>query len=443
MKDFISRLDKYKKLILDTQDYIWANPETGYKEYKTSKYLEDVFLSLGYDLIKPDDIPGFYTVIDTGKIGPEILIFCELDALICPTHPDADKDTGAVHSCGHCAQCAALVGVAASLKEPGALEGLCGKIRLCAVPAEELIEIEYRKELRNKGIIKHMGGKVEFLSRGYFDGVDLAFMIHTASGNKCVIEKGGVGCIAKQITYKGKSAHAGGSPWNGINALYAATQGINAVNAIRETMQEQNLIRIHPIITKGGTAVNAIPDTVTLESYVRGGSFAPMAEANKKVNQALIGGALSLGANIDICDIPGYAPYESDSDMISLAIEACKLSLGRDVEYRDRLGTGSSDMGDIACLMPIVQPAMAGATGNGHGSDYYIADPVTACVDSAKWQLAMIHMLLSNKAERATKIIKNYIPLFKCKEAYFSFLEKIDISGDRISYLDNQAKITL
>ena len=107
--------------------YIWKNPETGYKEYKTSKYMAEVFTNLGYELVMADGITGFYTVLDTGKPGPELLILGELDSIICPDHPESDKETGAVHSCGHNAQCAALVGIAAALKEPGALDGLCGK----------------------------------------------------------------------------------------------------------------------------------------------------------------------------------------------------------------------------------------------------------------------------------------------------------------------------
>ncbi len=36
-------VEKYSKLICDAQDYIWANPETGYREVKTSKYMEEKF----------------------------------------------------------------------------------------------------------------------------------------------------------------------------------------------------------------------------------------------------------------------------------------------------------------------------------------------------------------------------------------------------------------
>ncbi len=323
MQTMINAVDKHKQMIFDAERHIWKHPETGYREVKTSKYMEDKFEELGYTLIRAENIPGFYTVLDTGRPGPEILIMGELDSLICPNHPESDPETGYVHACGHHAQCAALLGIAAALKEPGACDSLCGRIRLCAVPAEELIEIGYRSELKKKGIIKYFGGKGEFLYRGYFDGVDIAFMVHSSSSFGT--QSGSVGCLAKTVHYKGVSAHAGGNPGGGINALYAASQGLSAANAIRETFAEKDIIRFHPIVTHGGEAVNAIPELVTIESYVRGVSFEAIKNANTKINRALCGGALSLGANVEIIDMPGYAPLKNDENMIQLTKEAAEL----------------------------------------------------------------------------------------------------------------------
>ena len=44
-------VEKHRQLILDTERYIWQNPETGYKEVKTSKYMAGVFEKLGYDFV--------------------------------------------------------------------------------------------------------------------------------------------------------------------------------------------------------------------------------------------------------------------------------------------------------------------------------------------------------------------------------------------------------
>ncbi|MBQ8849313.1 MAG: amidohydrolase [Clostridia bacterium] len=436
MQDISCAVEKFKKLIYETEKYIFNNPETGYKEKKTSKYLEDVFESLGYELHRADGITGFYTVIDTGRKGPEVMILAELDSIICPSHPNADPVTGAAHSCGHNAQCAALVGIAAALKEPNIINKFCGKIRLCAVPAEELLEIEYRRELRAQGVIKYFGGKSEFLYRGYFDGVDIAFMVHTSTSY--AVNQGSVGCIAKNITYKGVASHAGGSPWNGKNALYAATCGINAINAIRETFKDSDIIRVHPIITQGGSMVNAIPETVMLESYVRGKSYGAINDANKKVDRALCGAALSLGTNVEIVDIPGYSPLVNDRNMVELCRDAAARAIP---QYKftvcEDFGSGSTDMGDLSAIMPVVHPYAAGAEGNSHGNNYRIVDVDAACVDNAKWQLAMLLLLLEGKAERAYNILDEFKPLFPSKEEFLAYTDSLNNEGDRISYGDD------
>ncbi len=436
MKRLTENVLKHKNLILEAERYIWNNPETGYKEWKTSEYLQKKFLQLGYKLEFPKGIPGFTAVADSGKPGPELLVLGELDSLICPEHPQADKKTGAVHCCGHNAQCAALLGVAAAFSEKNAFEGLCGKIKFCAVPAEELIELEYRNDLIKKGVIKYYGGKAEFLSRGLFNGVQLAFMVHTA--NEFCALKGSVGSRVKQIAYKGVASHAGGAPQYGINALYAAVQGISAINAVRETFTEPELIRVHPIVTHGGEAVNAIPELVTIESYVRGASFEAIEKANRKVNRALCGGALSLGANVEINDMPGYSPLINDGGMTELCREAFKAVFPeRDFGVYDEIGTGSTDMGDLSMIMPVVHPYCQGSAGTSHGADYRIENPEKACVECAMWQCAMIYMLLSDNALKAQKIINNFKPTFDSKKEFLAYLESIKIGGERITYGDN------
>ena len=433
MENIKKAVEKHQKLILDSERWLWAHPETGYKEWESAKYMTDVFENLGYELVQAGDVPGFYTVIDTGRPGPNVLILAELDSVICPSHPECNPETGAVHACGHHAQGAALIGVAAALKEPGIIDNFSGKIMLCSVPAEELLEIEYRQGLKEKGIIKYFGGKPEFMRRGYFDDIDVAFMVHTS--NKFWVRKGSVGCMAKKVTYKGKAAHAGGSPHLGKNALYAAMNGLNAINAIRETFQEEDIIRVHPIITDGGQMVNAIPATATIESYVRSASFDGMKAANKRVNQALCGAALSLNNNLDITDFPGYAPLINNDEMIDVATEAAELMIPHQKFDRDyQIGSGSTDMGDISAVMPVVHPYAGGRVGTSHGADNYTTDPVAACVDCAKWQLGMLYLLCENGGKRAFEIKKNYKAPFGSIKEYLDFMDTIECSGDRITY---------
>ena len=330
--------------------------------------------------------------------------------------------------------------MAAALKEKDVLSSLCGKIRLCAVPAEEFLEIEYRLSLKEQGLIEYLGGKCEFLRRGYFDGVDLALLIH-AGDNFCA-EKGMIGFLAKRVTYKGVASHAGGAPWHGTNALYAANCGLNAVNALRETFRDCDLVRWHPIITKGGSVVNVIPEETTIESQLRARSFEAIERENKKIDRALIGGALSFGANIEITDVAGYSPFLNDEGLLLVADEALKaLYPDKKLSVYDGYATGCSDMGDLACIMPVLMAYTGGARGGAHTKDFQIVDPVLACVDGAKWQLAMLTLLLGEGGRRAKEIIKAYRPRFESKEEFLAYQSSRQRSLERIRYLENGAEI--
>lgn len=437
---------KHEALIYETADYIWKHPETGYREWNTSAYMEQQFEKLGYTLVKAGNIPGFYADLDTGRPGPKVAILGELDSLIVGNHPDADPETSAVHACGHNAQCATLLGVAAAMKEPGALDGMCGSIRFISVPAEELIELGYRKELRKKGIIRYFGGKTEFIARGFFDGVDIAMMIHSGNlpeGKALSIGKGSNGCITKNITFKGVSAHAGGSPENGKNALYAASCGLNAVNALRETFIDNEHIRFHPIITQAGMAVNAIPETAKMESYVRGASFDSIYAYNKKVNQALAGAAASMGCNVELDDYPGYFPLNNDRNLAAIVTEAMEAVAGPDtVIDNGSWGTGSTDMGDVSAIMPAIHPHASGAIGTGHGCDYYIADKKLACLMPAQCLAVTTDLLLCDDAAAAKKVIAEAHPQFSSKEEYLAAIDKLAMDHDAVIY-NEDGTITL
>ena len=436
--------EQNRSRILDTADFIWKNPESGYREWKTSAYLIKMFTELGYNIQHLDGIPGFYADLDTGRPGPVLAILGELDSVICATHPDANPETGAVHACGHHTQCANLVGAAAVLRDSEILASLSGKIRFIAVPAEELIEIEYRASLRKQGIIKYFGGKVELLYRGVFDGVAASIMIHSGSvkDKKVSIYNGNNGCMVKYITYAGKAAHAGGSPSRGINALYAAMLGINAINAVRETFKEENVTRVHPIVTSGGAAVNVIPDLARLESYVRGSTAEAIVSENKKVNRALAGAALSIGAKVHVNDFPGYMPLHNVERLNSLAHEAGAQILGEEnIEVTTNWNAGSTDMGDLSCVMPVVHPSGNGGEGTAHGSDFRIINMENACLDSARYITALSCALLGNGGKELQKIKEAYKPVFESKKAYFDFVDALYSDRELVTYDGESAKI--
>jgi len=438
----IQALDRHRDLVVAAEQYIWKHPETGFKEWNTHKYMVEQFQALGYtNLTMAGNIPGFITDVDTGRPGPKVLLIGELDAMLCTDHPAADPETGAVHNCGHNCQCAALLGIAAALKEPGVLDDMCGSIRLMAVPAEELVEIEFREELRRQGVIKYFGGKLEFMRRGLLDRCDMAVFVHASiDPDGCFTLFGGNnGCMLKMVSFLGKADHAGARPFNGINALYAASQGLSAINAVRETLKDADQIRIHPIITKGGSAVSAIPDLVTLESYVRGISIPAITSANTKVNRALAGAALSLGARVQIRDRNGYSPLTNDVNMSAISKEIVEMfrPSGSFLDNRGITKSGSTDMGDLCSIMPVVHPYVGGAVGAGHSSNYYFTSPENLCMNSAIFQLLFLQRVLGDDAKEAKKILAEKKVPYPSKEAFFHAIDQLNQDIDAVTYNDD------
>lgn len=440
---YLDIVNKHREEIFAAERYIWQHPESGYKEWNTSKYLAEIFENAGYTLTYAGDIPGFYTDIDTGKPGPKLLIMAELDALVAPTHPESWN--GCAHACGHHAQCAGMVGIALALKEPGALDGLCGSIRLMAVPAEELIEVPFRDQLRKDGVIHYMGGKVEFLYRGYMDGCDICYMFHTGTGDGHIAfncDVGANGCMAKDVMYQGVSAHAGDSPHMGVNALYAATMGLQAINSLRETFRDEDHIRVHPIMEANGGAVNIIPAKATVSTYVRGATLEAMIDANRKVNRALASGALAMGAEVKVSDRPGYAPLVNSPELVEIARRVMTELVGEDqVDITGKWTTGSTDMGDLSTIFPSLHPHISGAEGKSHGDDYRLVDPENACVRSAQGQILMAVELLKDNAAQAKVVMERFRPVYPSKEAYFETMDQLLADRNLVEYTETGATV--
>lgn len=434
-------VNKHRDEILSAERYIWEHPETGYKEWNTSRYVASVFESAGYTLTYAEDIPGFYTDIDTGRPGPKILILGELDALLAPAHPEAVN--GCAHACGHNTQCAAVIGAALALKEPGALDGLCGSIRLMIVPAEEMIEIEFRESLRKKGTIRYLTGKVEFLHRGYMDGVDIAYMIHACTMKDCIFAcNNSNGCTTKEVTYEGVASHAGARPHQGVNALYAASLGLHAINSLRETFRDADHVRVHPIMTYGGGSVSTIPSEAKLSMFVRGAALDVIAETNQKVNRALAAGALALGAKAHIYDRHGYAPLINDPGLLKVAQKCMGGLVGLENVKLDRpWGTGSTDMGDLSCLMPVMHADIAGVSGHEHGDDYEVTSPEMCCVLASKALVLIAAELLKDNAASAREVLQEFVPRFSTKKDFFRVIDTHSREQDLLSYEEDGAKV--
>ncbi len=122
--EFKSCLDSLFESLCDVSDWMYENPELGFQEFKTSKYLVDYIQNNS----KPVNFPshGLETAFDVtfGEEGPLTVICVEYDAL---------PEIG--HACGHNIIATASIGAGLGLKDIASKLGI--RVKLLGTPAEE------------------------------------------------------------------------------------------------------------------------------------------------------------------------------------------------------------------------------------------------------------------------------------------------------------------
>lgn len=421
-------IDKHREKITAIGETVLNNAELGYFEEKTSRLVRQTFDELGMDYQYPLALTGVKATLDSGKEGPNVCIIGEMDALFCNGHPNATV-TGVAHACGHHAQVAAMLGAAIGIKKSGVVEHLGGKITFMAVPAEEFIDLSSRKQLKQEGKIAYFGGKQQLFYEGAFRDVDITMMIHAQTESpdtKFYSRATNLGFLAKTITFRGKVAH-GSRPSEGVNALNAAALAILGVHSNRDTFTEEEKIRIHPIITKGGDVVNSVPDEVILETYVRGATFDAIKKGNDAVERAVYGASQMIGTSVEIEDVLGYLPLIESQELNLVTEEVTKEVLGEDCLIFDVPAVGSSDIGDVSAVMPTIQPSMGGFSGVIHSKDFLVSDPEVAYIGAAKILAGTCVDLLIDDAKKAKEIICDFQPVFT-QDEYLAYIASGRIS---------------
>ena len=321
-----ANIEKDAELLHGIAKAMYDNPELGNVEFFAAEQLVNALKKAGYEVEQPflGVETGFKAVLDTGKPGPQIALLSEYDAL-----------PGIGHGCGH--NLIGVMSLAAARALASIRDQLCGKIVFFGCPAEET-----------------NGAKVVYAEKGAFADIDAALQVHPGSRN--TVGGSSLAIEPLQFTFHGKTAHASGAPEEGINALDAAIQTFNGVNALRQHVKSD--VRIHGIIKEGGLAANIVPEKAVAQFYVRAAERDYLNDVVEKVKACARAGAAMAGATLEIVTFE----YPNDnlinnSIMSQLFVEQLLL-LGIKSEEVDYLsgGRGSTDVGNVSHKTATIHP---------------------------------------------------------------------------------------
>ena len=328
-----SVIESWKQGLFDLSKDVHAHPELNYEEFYSSDALAG-FLQ-GHDLTVERGVGGietaFRAVIPGGAgNGPTIAVLAEYDAL---------PEIG--HGCGHNLIAMAAMGAALGLKANA--QDLPGTVMVIGTPAEE-----------------GGGGKIRMLEAGVFEGVDATLSSHPFS-NRTIIpaaaprgESWSLAMVGYRYMYHGKAAHAAAYPEAGINALNSVIHLFTGIDALRQHLRDD--VRMHGVITDGGTAPNVVPEFAAANFMLRSRDGRYLAdEVVGKVRSVAEGAAAMTGSRLEVEEF--YPFYENVQPNVTLAqamaANAQALGLRLDEPIPGRPGSGAStDFGNVSQAMP-------------------------------------------------------------------------------------------
>lgn len=320
-------IDTMTNELFGISDYLLANPETAYQEFKACEHLTKILEKNGFSVDKGiGDVETSFLArpADCPPSRPTVALLAEYDAL---------PKIG--HGCGHNMIAAAGLGAAIALKR--VLKGEAGGIAVVGTPAEE-----------------GGGGKALLAEAGVFEQMDTAMMFHPSSTT--IAGKGMLGRIKFEVEFFGQTAHAAGSPDQGFNALDAVIQLFNSISALRQQVRADG--RIHGIIIHGGDAPNIIPDYTSALFYVRAGDREYRDELFARVEKCCEGAALVTGTTYKVKVFPPILDPMKRNPALESAAEENLRALGIVID-EDNGRKGSSDMGNLSHYLPAVHPWIA------------------------------------------------------------------------------------
>ncbi|KAL2214566.1 amidohydrolase [Sarocladium strictum] len=300
-------LKRNRETLASVSAEIHSHPELAYQEFRAHDTLCDTLTTLGYNVTRHAYNIKTAFEAEFGQGGAVVAYNAEYDAL-----------PGIGHACGHNLIATSSLAAFLATAEVLAETGRPGRVRLIGTPAEE-----------------DGGGKVDLIRAGAYKDVDACLMGHpgpTNGGWNNIILPRLMARSSVKVTFKGKSAHAGNAPWQGLNALDAAVASYTSISMLRQQTPPNQ--RIHAIISKGGERPNIIPYLTEISLYVRAETDVELQKTLRRIVECCEGGAKAAGCELSFEWANSYKELECSetiADVFSEKASSTGQEYGREL----------------------------------------------------------------------------------------------------------------
>jgi amidohydrolase len=323
-KNAVKRKQDNMRILAHT---LHTHPELAMQEHQAVAWLSEELEQNGFTVER--GICGLPTAFRAtyGAGKPVIAFLAEYDAL---------PELG--HACGH--NLIATGAVTAAIGAKPGVDALGGTIQVIGTPAEEM-----------------QGGKIIMAARGAFDGLDAALMMHPAVYDSATVTA--LACVALDVEFFGKEAHAAAHPDLGINALEAMILSFNAINALRQHIHAAE--RVHGVITDGGRAANIVPAHSAARFLVRAPTEVGLNQLRERVLSCFKAAAEATGARLEArwAESEYYRPMRNNLTMARLYVQNMELVAVRVPLLEREAAFGSTDMGNVSQMVPAIHTAVS------------------------------------------------------------------------------------
>jgi amidohydrolase len=319
-------VDELRDPLVELATKIHENPELRFEEHQAAEWISSAVEK--HSGVSVERKTGGLPTAFRARIGqgqPTIAVLAEYDAL---------PEIG--HACGHNLIAGGAVGAFLALAKHA--EKLGGSVHLIGTPAEE-----------------GGGGKIRLIEAKVFEAVDAALMYHPF--DRDILAHPALASVWIQMEYHGTPSHAAAAPWEGKSALTACLETFRLIDSQRVHFRDG--VRVHGFVTNGGQAVNIIPEKAASEFSVRAPDRDELVRVREIVERCAKGAALACGVEVTLKLREGYREMKNNMAMAASFGNALE-ALGRKPRERDnRVGAGSTDMGDVSQVIPSIHPYLA------------------------------------------------------------------------------------